>query len=416
MSSTLLLLLPARPRLRSQGRSPAAPTRQDAPEFDYVFSSDGEHLSAQGRCSAAELPRADQILAVPAESDLSWHRLLLPKASGLRLRAALAGLLEEALLDDPEALHFAVEPEANGGEEAWVCATHKGWLQEQLSQLEQAQVFVDRVSPMAWPEHPPRGHFSAAAEDSEDGHGLRLLWSHAGGSAELCADGGLSRKLFTPELIQATQWTASPAAATAAERWLGANVQILSPQQRALRAVQSPWNLRQFELAPRTRGLRALRMLWRTFMTKPWRPVRWGLSALLVLQLLALNIAAWQQQHELKLKRQQMDQLLTSSFPKVRAILDAPAQMRRETEALRLLAGRAGDEDLEALLAAFASAWPADRGPIDALSFESGRLSLPSAGWSEAQLQSLRSLLQSEGWQLETSDGRMSLSRAKARP
>ncbi|MDT9002173.1 type II secretion system protein GspL [Paucibacter sp. APW11] len=414
MSTTLLLLLPARPRLRSHGRGAEAPARSEAPEYDYIVSTDGEHISAQGRATASELPSADQIIAVPAESDLSWHRVTLPRAGRQRLRAALAGMLEETLLDDPESLHFAVEPEASGGDEAWVCAVHKAWVLDQLSQLDQAQVFVDRLSPAAWPEQPPCGHFYAdGVGDGDEPAGIGLRWSHPEGAASLCIDGGLTRKLFPPTLVQASRWTATPAAAAAAERWLGTAVQVQSPEQRALRAARSPWNLRQFELAPRTRGIRALRLFWRGLMAKPWRPVRWGVGALIVLQLLALNIAAFQQRRELQAKRDALSQILTATFPKVRAVLDAPLQMRREIEQLRAAAGRAGDDDLEALLSAAATAWPADRGPVEALSFEPGRLSLAANGWNDNQIQQLRSLLQSEGWQLEQGEGKLTLSRAK---
>ena len=42
----------------------------------------------------------------------------------------------------------------------------------------------------------------------------------------------------------------------------------------------------------------------------------------------------------------------------VAPVLDAPLQMQRETEALRAAAGQAGDNDLEALMGAVATAWP----------------------------------------------------------
>jgi len=88
--------------------------------------------------------------------------------------------------------------------------------------------------------------------------------------------------------------------------------------------------------------------------------------------------------------------------------------MQREIDGLRALAGRSGDKDFETLLAAAATAWPQDRGPLDSLSFEAGRLQLSSAGWSEAQIQQFRSQLRSEGWQLESGEGQLTLSRLPA--
>ncbi len=411
--STLLLFLPARSRLHAQGRSTqtleglgrAVPGR----DYDYVMTTDGSSVSAQGSRAAAQLPHADVVIAIPAESDLSWQRVTLPRA-GRQMRSALAGMLEESLLDDPEGLHFAIESEASGGDIAWVASTSRAWLQMHLSALEAAQVFVDRVSPLAWPDAPPRGHFY------ETGNALSpigLRWSHPEGVTNLPLDGSLPRQLFPASLVQMSQWTATPEVAAQSERWLGTSVTVVTPAERALGVIECPWNLRQFELAPRTRGIRALRHLLRGLMRRNWKPVRWGLAGLVAVQLLGLNLLAWQQEHQLKTRRQAMDSALTASFPQVRAIRDAPIQMQRETDLLRAVAGRSSDQDLESLLTAAATAWPAERGPVDSLSFEAGNLVLSSNGWSDAHIQQFRSQLQSEGWQLESAEGRLTLSRAQ---
>lgn len=415
--STLLVFLPPRSRLRAQGRAvqsneglghtAAGALNKD---FDFLLTTDGLSISQQGSQSASHLPPADTVIAIPAESDVAWQRVTLPKA-GRQMRSALAGLLEETLLDEPDSLHFAVEPEALGGDTAWVAITSRTWLQQQLATLEAAQVFVDRVCPLSWPEAPPRGHFYATGQESSP---IALRWSHPEGVSNLPLDGGLSRQLFPPALVQATQWTATAEVVSAAERWLGTAVPVQSPAQRALRVIDSPWNLRQFELAQRTRGVRALRQLYRGLMRREWRAARYGLIGLLLVQLLGLNLLAWQEHRQLQSRRAQLDATLLASYPHIRAILDAPVQMQRETDALRANAGRSGTQDLESLLAAAATAWPADRGPVDSLSFEPGRLSMASAGWSEAQIQQFRSQLSSEGWALDASEGKLSLSRAKA--
>jgi general secretion pathway protein L len=89
--------------------------------------------------------------------------------------------------------------------------------------------------------------------------------------------------------------------------------------------------------------------------------------------------------------------------------------MRRETEVLRTAAGRAGDNDLEALLGAAASAWPDGLAPVQTLRFEPGRLTLAAPGWSDQQLGQFRDRLRPGGWVVEIAEGRVSLSRAVAR-
>lgn len=414
--STLLLFLPPRTRLRALGR--AAPAAADVPradalrEYDYVLTPDGRQITSEGRATAASLPAADSVVAVVGESDVSWRQVELPRA-GRQMRAALAGKLEESLLDDPETLHFALEPDALGGDTAWVAVTSRPWLADHLAQLDAAQVFIDRVAPLSWPDELARGHFFEVNGERADG-GVALRWSHTEGVATLPLDGSLARQFFPPGLVHAAQWTATPPVATVAERWLGTAVTVLTPGQRALAVVDSAWNLRQFDLAPRARGARAVRLVSRALMRKPWQPARWGLAALLLVQLVGLNLWAWHQHREVASRKEAITATLTGAFPEVRAILDAPIQMQKQLDLLRATAGSVGEQDLEALLAAAAAAWPADRPPTEALAFEPGRLTVSAQGWAPAQIDNFRTQLRSEGWQLDTSDGKLTISRASA--
>ena len=111
-----------------------------------------------------------------------------------------------------------------------------------------------------------------------------------------------------------------------------------------------------------------------------------------------------------------MQSLVKSTYPNVNAQdvqRDADAVMQRETQSLRALAGKPGDTDLETMLQAAASAWPADRPPVDTVRFEPGKLTLSAAGWSDAQVAQFRSLLSPGGWAVESTQGRLTLSRAR---
>ena len=125
-----------------------------------------------------------------------------------------------------------------------------------------------------------------------------------------------------------------------------------------LRVAQSDWNLAQFDLSLSSgarRGQR-LRQALRQFRTAPaWRPARWGLAALLVAQLLGLNVAAWQERSSLDAKRQAVRQTLQQTFPNVTLVLDAPLQMQRELAQLQQAGGQLSGRDLEAMLSALGS-------------------------------------------------------------
>ena len=413
--SVLVILIPPRERLSAHGTDSAdAPLQPAGDGYSYVLSADGVQVSSHGRAQVALLPRADSVVAVLADSDVSWQRITLPKAPAARLRAALGGLLEEHLLEDDDALHLALAPGAQAGSPVWVAAMQKSWLRGEIEQLESRGLSIERVLPCSWPGDTAQGHFfESAAAPTGDG---RIMLCHAdeNGLNLLRLDGSLARALLPQMSALPTLWTAEPAVAAPAERWLGASVKVQTEAERALQAVRSLWNLRQFELAPRHRGTRALRSTLRQWLSPAWRPVRIGLATLLLLQVLGLNAWAWHQRQGLVEQRMAQEQLLRATFPNVRAVLDAPLQMRRETEVLRAAAGRAGDSDLEALLGAAASAWPEGQGPVQTLRFEPGRLTLSAAGWSEQQIGQFRERLRPGGWAVESAEGRVSLSRPAA--
>ena len=412
--SMLVIQLPPRPRLQARqvGGDAAAPWRLPQ-EWSFVLSDDGRTVVQAGQSAAALLPRADSLVLVLAEADVGWHRLPIPRAPAARLRAALAGVMEEALLDDDDALHFALAPGAAPGREGWIAVTHRPWLAAALAALEGAGRTVERVVPASMPPGQPgdaaRGHFFTAEAGDDAVPWLTL--AHAEGVACLRLAGGLARALL-PAAGEAVRWTTTPAPPAAAETGRGAPVPLLSDAERALEAAQGAANLRQFDLAARHRGSRALRAGTQRFFSREWRSVRLGLVALAVLHLLGLNAYAWQQREALVAKRQAMAELLRSTHPGVRAVLDAPVQMQRETERLRAAAGRAGDNDLEVLLAAAAAAWPDGQGPVQTLRFESGLLTLAVPGWAEAQQQQFRERLRGAGFAAEFEEGRLTVTRA----
>jgi general secretion pathway protein L len=407
--STLVVQIPSRSRL--QAREPAAAVESGpGTEYAYVLTPDGLATDVQGRSPLSLLPKAASAVAVLADADVSWHRITLPKAPVARLPAALMGVLEDALLEEATGVHIAVAPGATAGEPTWVAAVDRAWLTAELATLEKAHVFIDRVVPMSWPDEPPSGHFAERGGDPSQG--ATLTWAHADGVAHISLQGSLARALLPTPLPEAARWSATPATAAAAERWLGVPVTVMDWPQRALQASRSLWNLRQFTLARKTRGARALRDLWRQFLTPTWKPVRWGLVTLVLVQVLGLNLWAAAQRRTVETKRQAMVKLLQGAFPQVKAVLDAPVQMQRETDTLRATAGRVGETDLEPMLQAAANAWPSDRPPVDNLRYEPGRLTLSAAGWNPMQIEQFRNQLRPNGWQVEASDGRVTLSRA----
>jgi general secretion pathway protein L len=414
--SVLAIQLPPRPRLGAR----LAPVPGDASlpaEWPFVLSADGRSVTQSGTAASALLPRADRVVLVLAEAEVSWHRIDIPRAPPARLRAALLGVMEEALLDDDEALHFALGPGAVPGQPGWIAVTQRPYLVAALAAIEASGLSVERVVAASAPGADWRGHFFSAFSPFSAEAGAEpapwLALSGPDGACSLRLAGALARAMRPPE-DAAVRWTSTPGAATAAERWLGAPVALMTEAERVLESAAAPGNLRQFDLAARHRGSRAVRDGWQQFFSREWRPVRVGVAALLVLQLVGLNAYAWKERQALAARRTAMAELLKASHPGVRAVLDAPLQMQRETERLRVAAGRPGEADLEAMLGVAAAAWPEGQGPVQTLRYETGRLTLSAPGFGEPQMAQFRERLRSAGFTAELVEGRVTVSRPAA--
>ena len=127
--SSLYLLLPTQPA-----------TAQT--EFEYVLTPDGRAAGRHASAQAALLPlpagAGSELVAIAPASALSWHQVELPKGTNARsprLRAVLEGLLEDKLLDEPEALHFALAPNAPATGPVWVAVCDRAWLRAGLQVL-----------------------------------------------------------------------------------------------------------------------------------------------------------------------------------------------------------------------------------------------------------------------------------------
>jgi general secretion pathway protein L len=326
-----------------------------------------------GSSPPALLPRADEIVLVLPARSLSWHRIVVPKVGGARLRQALGGLLEDRLLQDPQLLHLALSPGASPGSEAWVAACDRAWLHAALHTFEAVGRTVSRVVP------------AYAPLDAGEAPVLHVVGEPDHAWMVRCAPDGVQTLPFDTSVYLAfdlyaadVQPLAEPAVAAYAEHALGKPVRVLHSAQALVAAARSRWNFAQFDLTS-TGGTRLARRLSQTWAqwsgSAAWRPARWGLAALLLANLAGLNAWAWQERDALQAKRLEVRNLLTRSFPKVQFVVDAPVQMEREVGALRKATGAVSAADLEPLLGSVAAALPPARLP-SAIDYGASELTL----------------------------------------
>ena len=386
-----------------------------ATTFEYVLTHDGVGVAQHAQVPAALLPTlagaSSELVAVVPIQALSWHRVELPRGllgksvfqdgSSQRLRAVLDGLLEERTLDDPGQLHFAIEPLAQPDAPVWVAACNRAWLHAALQLLEQ----VGRPAARIVPELAPDG----AGE-----------WLHVIGApphTQIVKHGpaGVTLLPLTSAAVTLATWpessaiSAEPGAAELAEQLFKRPVTIEQASQRWLAAAQTGWDLAQFDLLSnrRTRTWRRLGETWRAWLQAPrWRAARWAVLTLVLTHLLGLNAWAWKENASLRAKQAALRNTLTSSFPGVKTVVDAPVQMAREVAALRQATGALGARDLESLLSALGSVTPPAKS-LATLEFADGELKGTGMTLTPAELNAATAQTRARGYALSADGERL---------
>ncbi|MFO1264323.1 MAG: type II secretion system protein GspL [Rhodoferax sp.] len=386
--------------------TPPASLPPAAPTCAAVWTHDGATVQRQTQAPLALLAPGegtDTVVLVPLAL-LSWHRLELPRgtlartrmADGTRLRAVLHGMLEDRLLDDAEHLHLALQPQAQDGEPVWVAACDHAWLKAWLDALEQAGHAVSRIVPEAHPTLP-----------GEPAH-LHVLGPQDRPVLVTCTGQGVlplpldatSQTLCSAMAPPDTPLWTEPAVADAAERLFAGRVQLQTEAERALQAAQGTWDLAQFDLT-RTAATRLRKQLGAAVQSAlqapQWRPARWAAVALVVANLAGLQAWAWKEQATLATKRETLRTILTSTFPDVRLVVDAPLQMARALADLQRQNGAAAHADLETMLGQFQALAPELTAPA-AIEFVANELRLQGTGATAAALADLNSRLRAQGY------------------
>jgi general secretion pathway protein L len=145
---------------------------------------------------------------------------------------------------------------------------------------------------------------------------------------------------------------------------------------------------------------------------KHWQPLRYGLLALLLLQMVALNALAYKQEAQLEAQRAAVRSVLLETFPNVPVVIDAPLQMQREVAALARARGQEG-ADLARLLTAVGTVLGANK-PVTALDFSAGALRVRASQLSDQDAADLTAVLGGQGWTAKLQGDQLVLSQQGA--
>jgi general secretion pathway protein L len=383
-----------------------------------VLTQDGQTVSRQTEAPLSlwpDLPDGEIVAIVPA-CQLSWHRLDLPKGtlqrgffqegSASRLRSVIDGLIEDRLLEDTEQLHFAMEPNAQAGTPTWVAACNRAWLNAWMLALEQAGKVVARIvpemSPVATGAVGAAPLYITGTPDS-----AQLLWSNAAGVNILpLSSASVALILGGTEASNPPDVVAEPAVATLAEQYFTGRVALQTNPQRALASAGSAWDLAQFELlrSRRTRTQNRLSSWGKSLLKAPqWKPARWAAAALVIVNLAGLQAWAWKEQSALNAKRLAVRDVLTSTFPEVRVVVDAPLQMERSLATLQRQNGATSSVDMEEMLGRLQAVAPEITAPI-AIEFVAGTLRLKLPATNGIDIAGVNARMQAYGYSAQMQD------------
>lgn len=377
-----------------------------------VLSDDGHSALRAVQAPIALLPApsgADIVAVVPA-CRLSWHRLVLPRGAlkgrwlqdgnAARLRAVLDGLLEDSLLDDTSQLHFAIEPAPRADAAVWVAACDRAWLHAWLAFLAQAGRPAGRIVPELAP--PPA--------DDPDGAALHVTGTPDQPLLMRTGPGGVTLLPLSVASAALMAWPpeapvlAEPDVAAQAEHFFNRPATLQTAAERWLAAARSDWDLAQFDLLY-TRGTRTRKrlsaMLSSLFRAPRWRAARWAALALVAVNLAGLQAWAWKEQSAQAAERAAIRNMLTTTFPDVRVVVDAPTQMARALSDLQRRNGIASAADMETMLGHLQAAAP-DLPAPSAIEFVAHELRLKGLAPPAAGLADIAARLRAQGYSLRS--------------
>lgn len=409
--STLIVQLPPRdPAVRSE--------EWQLPELPFLLVGKRGETQRAGRASLGLLPRAGATVLIVAARDLLLLAAPLPPLKGQKLRQALPNVVEDQLIQDPQTCHIAVDPVALEGGRRVVAIIDRGWFRFVLSAFAASghrnvkAVPAMRCLPLAAVTPEPAdaaaasplaldpfiagvlGHVVSTApallgevaapvaapaaaaassphveiaiargEHSALGEGLALPAAAVMQTLAALA-GDHPGALYTLSDLPGDEPRLTAAPATGAFH----GAQVLPFEQFARNALACRFDLCQFE-----------------FAAQPWRLDRATMrrlrvpialvAASVIVSIIGVNAQWLQLARQRDAIRAQETELLLNAFPKTTVVLDAPDQMARQLERVKVAAGELSPTDFLSLTDGLArSLGPVPVNGIAALDYRDRRL------------------------------------------
>jgi general secretion pathway protein L len=350
----------------------------NAPEWHalpcrFALVSHGGAIERQGTAPLPDLSGtiagAQRVVVVVAASDVTVLRLHVPPLSPARLKAALPNLVEDQLIADPADCVVVAGDLSDGL--CTIAVAERAWIELLARTLEAfgARLITALPAQLCLPlsgqsgQSGQPGSVTAAIDDANGGIEMTLRMSEQEGIGLAIAHQGDDSALHVAIRTLAALVPQSPVVLylpqSLAAAYQDAVNDTIAPGMRISVSVDnwSGW----------IAGARRVAIDLMTGLGKAsrpgldWRPWRWPLalaSAILVINLAALDIGWWQMKSEARSLQATMIQLYKSAFPKESVIIDPLAQMQQKIALAKHDSGLTAPDDFTAITAAVGEAWP----------------------------------------------------------
>ncbi|KIG02707.1 general secretion pathway protein L [Burkholderia sp. MR1] len=382
--STLIVLLPPRdPAVRSQ--------EWHLPALPFLLLDKRGQTQRAGRAAVGLLPHASATVLIVAARDTLLLAAAVPPLKGPRLRQALPNVVEDQLIQDPQTCHIAVDPAALADGRRVVAVIDRGWFRfvcdafmsaghrnlkavpamrclpvpaaQAVEPVEGAEAvegeavvqtpfiagllgnvvstapaLIGELAATAPAATAPRVEIAIArGEGAALGEGLALpADSIASTLAALAGDHALT--LYSLVDLPGDE----PRLASSRTSAVMMDAHPLAFEAFARQALASRFDLCQFE-----------------FAAQPWRLDRATMrrlrvpialvAASVIVSIIGINVQWLQLARQRDAIAAQMTELLLNAFPKTTVVLDAPDQMSRNLDRLRVASGELSPSDFLSL-------------------------------------------------------------------
>ena len=305
------------------------------------------------------ITQAKQVVLLLAASDVNLLHVKVPPMTAARLKAALPNLIEDQLISDPAECVIVAGPPSDGLRT--VAVVNRVWLDLlikvllELGARQVAAVPAQLCLPYA------TGRVSAAVGELNDDIDVTIRFSEEEGMGMAMVPD--QHDTIVQDVVQTLSSVVpeAPISLYVQESRLSAYQEALDDSALAGRSTLMPDNWRHWIDGARQSPFNLMAGLG--MAAGPgfdWSQWRWPLriaAAVIVINLIGLNIDWWRFKHEASSLRSGMVQTFKAAYPKEPVTANPVAQMRGKIAQAQHDAGQSAPDDFIALAAGFGEVW-----------------------------------------------------------